>query len=61
MGKKAKQLKDDLIRAIIEHPDQLETRTINTESVTFVQPIKTPKTFSKNEIINLIIETYKKL
>lgn len=61
MGKKAKQLKTDLIRRIQEHPNDLQPQTWDMSDVTITKPVGIEKSFSKKEIIDLITKTYKEL
>lgn len=61
MGKKANQLKTDLIRRIQEYPDHVKPQTWDMSDVTITKPVITEKKFSKKEIIDLITNTYKEL
>lgn len=61
MGKKAKQLKSDLIRRIQEYPNNLQPQTWDMSDVTITKPVGTEKLFSKKELIVMIEQSYKNL
>ena len=61
MGAKAKQLRDDLIRRVKDYPDSFEPETFEGGDCTIVRPRRVEKKFSKSEIIDLIIKSYKHL
>jgi len=61
MGKKAKQLKTDLIRRIQEYPDDLQSQIRDMSDITITKPQKTEKKFSKKELIVMIEQSYKDL
>ena len=53
MGKLAKKLKDDLIRVITEYPDIIENVIIDDGDLIISKPKRTPKKFTKDEIIKM--------